>query len=76
MYGYAGEQLASVRRHTPAREIAETVLSEIVKANGYYDFAGCIEQTIAAALNDGTRPALGLPAGQDHGDPGGARDGS
>lgn len=75
-YGYAGEQLASVRRHMPAREIAETVLSEIVKANGYYDFAGCIEQTVAAALNDGTRLALGLPAGQDHGDPGGAREGT
>ena len=48
--GYAGDQLAYVRRRTPARHVAATVLSEIVKANGYYDFADSVEQTVVAAL--------------------------
>ncbi len=62
LYGYAGDQLTYVRRHTPAREVAATVLSEIVKANGYYDFSDCIEDTLAASLPAGRPTAPRLPA--------------
>jgi hypothetical protein len=59
IYGYAGEQLASVRRDMPAREIAAILLSEIVKANGYYDFAARVEHTVTASLPaDGRRTGV------------------
>jgi hypothetical protein len=61
-YGYGGEQLGSVRRRTPGRVIARNLLSEIVKANGYYDFAACVEHTVTGALSEGRPTTGGRPA--------------
>jgi hypothetical protein len=58
--GYAGEKLSHARRRTPAGEVANILLSELVTANGYYDFAASLEQTVSASLAAGppTAPAL------------------
>jgi hypothetical protein len=62
--GYAGEKLTNVRRRTPAPKVADVLLTDIVKANRYYDFDACVEQTVAALLLAGPPTGPDLPAGQ------------
>lgn len=50
--GYAAEELSSVRRRKQPAEVAQTFLTGVVKANGYYDFTTAVKQTVARELAD------------------------
>jgi hypothetical protein len=54
--GYAGTELRSVRRRKPAAEIARTMLTAVVTANGYYDFASAVEKTVGREVAGTDQP--------------------
>jgi hypothetical protein len=65
--GYAAEGLGHVRRQTPSFEIANALLGEVVKANGYYAFADSVEETVRATLQNRRELNVGPPAQIGHG---------
>lgn len=47
--GYGYEQLLNSRRSRPPEQIARTFLIEFLRANGYYEFGGAVEEILTEA---------------------------
>ncbi len=55
-YGYL--RLRNSRRHRNPEDVAQAFLTDLLAANGYYDFAESVDRTVErAALVSGDEPA-------------------